>query len=241
MRDFSDVIKSMIFNGLENVIGRYYSTYRAFVYSNDDPDNLNRLQLLVPHVNPRVADETWAYPRNTYSGNGYGVHLLPKKGDMVWVEYEYGNLDYPVWSFGHFGENQKPEEFTDSNTIGFKTPNGTLILFNDIKGEESISIRLAGYADTIEIALDQMTMESKLIKLGTGAEQWAAKGESTQAKIEEIWTVINQLGTALATHGHGGNGASAPFTTAQFSSIASNANTSKSKVKEILSEKNKIE
>lgn len=239
--DFSDIIKKMIHYGLENVIGRYYSSYRGFVYSNEDPENLNRLQLLVPHLNPRVPDETWAYPKNNYSGNGYGLHILPKKGNMVWVEYEFGNLDNPIWSFGHYSENQKAEEFTDDNIFGFKTPAGSLVIINDNEGEESISIKLKDYKDTIEITPDILTIESKLNKLGKKADQWAPKGETTQEKIEELWDAVKSLADALVSHGHGGNGASPPTTTSQISSVSSKASTSKSKVKEILSSKNKIE
>lgn len=234
-------IKKMIHYGLENVIGRYYSSYRAFVFNNEDPENLNRLQLLVPHLNPRVPDETWAYAKNNFSGKGYGSHILPKKGDMVWVEYEFGNLDYPLWSFGHYAEEQKPEEFKDHHQFGFKTPAGSLVIIDDTEGSERISIKLKGYAEYIEITPQNTLVESEFIKLGKDAEEWAPKGETTQVKIEEIWTAINSLATALASHGHGGNGVSPPFNAGDFSSAASNANTSKSKVKEILSEKTKIE
>jgi len=245
MNSFSDVIKKIMFLGLENVVGRYYSSYRAFVYDNKDPENLNRLQLLVPHLNPSLPDKTWAYQKNNFSGKGYGIHMLPKKGDLVWVEYEYGDLDYPVWSFGHFGESDKPEEFTDDNVYGFKTPRGSIVLFNDVKDQETISIRLKGYKDTIEIKLDEIEIESKIIIVGKEAKEWSGKGETTQAKIEELWDAIDSLATSISSHTHisssPGSPTPPPVTAANFSQASSKAKSSKAKVKEILSQKTKIE
>lgn len=245
MKSISDLFKGIIFRGLENTVGRYYSTYRAFVYNNEDPNGQNRLQLLVPHLNPNIPDETWAYPRNNFSGNGYGIHMIPKKGDMVWVEYEYGNLDYPVWSFGHYGEKEKPQEFIGDSIYGFKTPRGNIVIIDDNKDKESISIKLKGLNDLITINIDEIVMESKSIKIGKDASEWAAKGESTQNKIEEIWVAINSLNSAIASHTHtsGGPGSptSPPITATNFTQGASDANSKKSKVKDILSGKVKIE
>lgn len=237
----SDIIKDFIHLGFENTIGRYYSTYRGFVHSNEDPENLNRLQILVPHINPSVPDETWAYPKNNYAGKGYGINLIPKIGDLVWVDYEFGDPDYPVWSHGHYAEEEKPEEFSDKDSIGIKTPRGSLIIFNEMKDKESISIKLKDYKDYITIDLDLLTLESKEIKIGEGAEEWSLKGETVQKKFEDLAKEVSDIANALATHGHGGNGASPPFNAAVFSGKVSALSTFSSGLKDILSTKVKSE
>lgn len=239
--DFSSVIKKMIIYGLENTIGRYYSIYRGFVYDNNDPENLNRLQILVPHINSKVPDRTWAYPKNQFSGKGYGMHILPKKGDMVWVEYEFGDVDYPTWSFGHYAENEKPRDFGNDRTFGFKTPRGSLVYMDDTEGSEVISIKLKGYKDTIDINIDKMTIESKLILVGKEAKEWAAKGDTTQKKIEELTDIVKGMATDIATHQHTAMGASPPTNVVNFTKAVTDLTDYKTKVKDILSTKVKVE
>jgi len=236
-----DIIKGIMHNGLENVFGRYYSSYRAFVHNNIDPDNLNRLQLLVPHLNAKIPDETWAYPKGNYSGKDYGIHCLPKIGDMVWVEFEFGNLDYPLWNFGHYAEGEKYEGFDNPNKFGFRTPRGSIVIFDDTEDKESISIKLKDYKDSILINLDLIDIDSKLINIGKENLEWVSKGETTKEKIEELWDAIGSLCDALVSHAHGGNGLSPPSTAGTIAQIKSESVSSKEKVEEILSEKTKIE
>jgi hypothetical protein len=78
---------------------RFFGKYRGQVTNNDDPENLCRLMALVPAV---MGEEPvgWALPALPFIGDGHGLVMLPEVGDMVWIEFEAGNLDFPIWSGG---------------------------------------------------------------------------------------------------------------------------------------------
>lgn len=130
----SKFVNSLATHGLER-LGLYYSVYRGYVVEREDPDGYSRLKLAIPEVTGEYVHDYWAWPRNVYSGLGYGMQIIPNKGDMVFVEFERGNVRRPVWSFGHFGKKnktrEKPKELTDPDNFWFRTPTGHLIEFDD--------------------------------------------------------------------------------------------------------------
>lgn len=66
--------------------------FRAKVYSVADPDKKNRVQVIVPAVNGQEA-LGWALPCTPL---GAAV-TLPKVGDALWVMFEQGDVEHPVW------------------------------------------------------------------------------------------------------------------------------------------------
>lgn len=119
-------------------IGMYYSSYRGYVINNEDPNNMGRLQIMVPAVDGSNADPTWVPSKAMWGGKDYGVHLIPNKGDVVWVEYAFGKANKPMWSHHGWSNGQKPIEFNHPNIYGFKTPEGHIISIDDNKGEIEI-------------------------------------------------------------------------------------------------------
>ena len=64
--------------------------YRAIVIDNTDPVSRMRLLLQIPDV---LGDQqAWAVPSNAVAGTP-----LPDIGQEVWVAFEGGNADYPIW------------------------------------------------------------------------------------------------------------------------------------------------
>lgn len=130
-------LNSLSDRGLE-FMGRYYSFYRAFVHSTEDPEKCDRLQLIIPAITGEVPYEEWAYPINQFAGsNGdikYGMSILPEKGDVVWVAFEQGDPEHPLWMHGHLGRGEKPDDDELSGkSYYFKDPAGNLIVFNNTK------------------------------------------------------------------------------------------------------------
>lgn len=228
--------------GLE-FIGRYYGSYRAFVVDNQDEDRLGRLKLRIPHLNANIDDDTWAFPSGVWGGKDYGIQMLPEIGDMVWVEYEYGNADYPVWKHAGYALDELPEEFSTVSHYGFKTPKGSLILINDNKDEENILVKLNSKTDWVDIKKDIFEIESKIIKLGKQGEQPAVMGDTIKEHLDEIMVEIDKTQQAILDHIHTTpNGPSGkPINSPTFQTIKDKLKTIKNKFPEFLSEKVKLD
>jgi uncharacterized protein involved in type VI secretion and phage assembly len=76
--------------------GKYYGKYRGVVLNNIDPLQMGRLMVQVPDVSS-LAPGTWAMPCVPLAGIQNGMVALPIIGSGVWVEYEQGDPDYPIW------------------------------------------------------------------------------------------------------------------------------------------------
>ena len=77
----------------------YYGKYRGTVLNNVDPDMRGRLMLSVPDVLGQIPS-SWAEPCVPLAGPtgpAMGVYMVPPIGAGVWVEFEHGEVDYPVW------------------------------------------------------------------------------------------------------------------------------------------------
>lgn len=73
----------------------YYGKYRGTVVDNRDPMLTGRLQVSVPALGVAGA---WALPCFPLTGNQAGAWMLPSPGTGVWVEFEQGAIDHPIWS-----------------------------------------------------------------------------------------------------------------------------------------------
>jgi hypothetical protein len=84
---------------------KYFGKYRGTVLNNVDPELRGRLMLNVPDV-LGVIPSSWAEPCVPLAGPTgppMGVYLVPPIGAGVWVEFEGGNPDYPIWSGCRWG------------------------------------------------------------------------------------------------------------------------------------------
>jgi uncharacterized protein involved in type VI secretion and phage assembly len=79
-----------------------YGKYRGTVINNVDPMQIGRLQAMVPDVAGFVPS-TWAMPCLPMAGINSGVFTVPMIGAGVWIEFERGNPDYPIWTGGFWG------------------------------------------------------------------------------------------------------------------------------------------
>ncbi|CAM5635089.1 baseplate assembly protein [Streptomyces tanashiensis] len=79
----------------------FLGKYRGTVANNVDPLQMGRIQALVPDVSPSVS--SWAMPCLPLAGINTGVFAVPPLGSGVWIEYEHGDPDHPVWVGGYWG------------------------------------------------------------------------------------------------------------------------------------------
>jgi uncharacterized protein involved in type VI secretion and phage assembly len=80
----------------------FYGKYRGTVVNNIDPLQKGRLMVQVPDVSGLVPS-SWAMPCFPFTGKQMGAYMLPQIGSGVWVEFEQGDPDYPIWSGAWFG------------------------------------------------------------------------------------------------------------------------------------------
>jgi len=77
----------------------YYGKYRGTVLQNVDPEQRGRLQLTIPDVLGPIPS-SWAEPCVPLAGPTgppMGVYMVPPIGAGVWVEFEHGDPDHPIW------------------------------------------------------------------------------------------------------------------------------------------------
>jgi len=117
---------------------RFYGKYRGTITDNIDPLNQGRVRARVPEV---LGDEEtgWALPCVPYGGSGVGFFFIPPVEAKVWIEFEKGNLDSPIWvgCFWGVGEVPKIPALPDVKII--KTDSATITL-DDIPGAGGITI-----------------------------------------------------------------------------------------------------
>nr|HMP43165.1 phage baseplate assembly protein V [Roseiflexaceae bacterium] len=78
-------------------MSQFFGKYRGKVEQNVDPLQIGRVQVRVPAVLGE-GRMSWAMPCVPYAGPGVGMFAIPPVGASVWVEFEGGDPDYPIWS-----------------------------------------------------------------------------------------------------------------------------------------------
>ena len=84
---------------------RYFGKYRGTVFNNIDPEQRGRMLAIVPDVLGLVPT-TWAEPCVPLagpSGPPMGAYFMPPIGAGVWVEFEQGDPNFPIWTGCRFG------------------------------------------------------------------------------------------------------------------------------------------
>jgi len=74
----------------------YFGIYRGTVVNNVDPMQMGRVEVNVPDVGG-VTSSTWALPCAPMAGKHMGVFMVPQVGADVWVQFEGGDADSPIW------------------------------------------------------------------------------------------------------------------------------------------------
>ncbi len=141
---------------VEKVERRYFGKYRGFVVDNEDPAKIGRLKLKIPDLLGKEVVTGWALPCVLYGGAAdQGFLAIPEEKAGVWVEFEAGDLEFPIW-VGTFwskpddeSELPKPnkEDGTEEDEVQdppsrkiIKTKKGHTLQFEDKDGKEMIII-----------------------------------------------------------------------------------------------------
>jgi hypothetical protein len=191
---------------LERQTDRFYGKYRGLVLINVDPQNMGRIKAVVPEV-LGVFPTNWCLPCTPYAGTMAGLFTVPLPGTGVWVEFEAGDVNRPVWTGCWWGTAQvpvnelgMPAQFTSKV---LSTDTGLMISLDD--AAQSITFKDATQLDsmTMQVGITQiqskflMTLDAQLIFHGQGAVHPAVLGD-------QLLIYLNTLVALFNAHTHPG-------------------------------------
>ncbi len=161
---------------------RFYGKYRGQVTDVDDPERNCRVKALVPGVMGET-EVGWALPAFAFAGAGYGQVLLPEVGDLVWIEFEAGNLNYPIWTGAFFLNGQRPEPSGNGARVIVSKKGHQLVLDDDadtltVKHAMGATLEMTATEITLSIGANKMVMSLTAISFNEGVVKIGPAGVS---------------------------------------------------------------
>ncbi|MCW3097926.1 MAG: hypothetical protein JWL77_3544 [Chthonomonadaceae bacterium] len=92
----------------DRLSSRFYGKYRGTV-TEIDSNNVGRLKAKVPAVLGEQATG-WCMPCVPFAGPNVGFLFLPEVGSGVWIEFEGGDVSYPIWTGCYWRSGEAPSE-----------------------------------------------------------------------------------------------------------------------------------
>lgn len=89
---------------------RYYGKYRGQVIDNNDPEQIGRVLARAPDVLGETGS-AWAMPCVPAAGAQSGLFIVPPIGSQIWIEFEQGSPDHPIWVGGFWGDSGEVPAF----------------------------------------------------------------------------------------------------------------------------------
>lgn len=141
----------------------FFGKYRGKVENNIDPMMLGKIQVSVPAVLGE-GSMSWALPCVPFAGNGVGFFMIPPIGANVWVEFEGGDIDYPIWSgcFWGVGETPATPAVPQMKIIKMDTISLTL---SELPGVGGVTLEVSPPSVALPL---KMTFDAQGIKLDAG-------------------------------------------------------------------------
>src|SRR6266568_4088787 len=188
---------------VERVEGHYYGKYRGFVTDNSDPDDLGRIKAKVPRL---LNDEEtgWALPAFIYGGiSEQGFFAVPDINAGVWIEFEGGDLSYPIWAGTWYSSGTIPESAKPAQKV-LKTQSGQKLILDDDAGtleitdSNSNSITMDSSVITIKAGnATKIVIDAPQIELVDGASHALVFGD-------DLLQYLNQVVQTFQSHMHPG-------------------------------------
>jgi hypothetical protein len=162
----------------------YFGKYRGIVTDNADPEGRSRIRAEVPAVLGERTSQ-WAMPCVPFAGTGHGLALMPEPGDGVWIEFEAGNLNNPIWTGCWWADGQRPEPSGARQRL-LATSAGHQILIDEDADEIALihpggarivmasgGITLSAGQSTIELTGSEVVINSGMAKITTAGASLA--------------------------------------------------------------------
>ncbi len=175
----------------------FFGKYRGLVANVIDPERRGRILVQVPAVY-KDGVSGWAEPCLPLVGLRSGLLALPQLGASVWVEFEQGDPERPIWCGGFWKTGTAPSAVAPLQTV-LQTASGHSIVLDDTPGVGGIKLTtLAGdvmqispgkgaliqtlTGDKVEVSPSGITLQSstgnRLVVSPVGIELSTAQGAS---------------------------------------------------------------
>ena len=125
---------------------QFFGKFRGTVTDIQDPLMTGRIRAKVPDVLGDL-ESGWAMPCAPFGGSGMGFFALPNVGAGVWIEFEHGDPDYPIWAgcwFGSVAEMPSDLLAPPYKKVMLKTEGGHSIILDDTPGIGGITLQTSG-------------------------------------------------------------------------------------------------
>lgn len=153
---------------------KYFGKYRGIVVKTEPSTSVGRAAMpgSIAVTVCNLCREVYAMPCVPYAGEQEGFYAIPPVGAGVWVEFEMGDINYPIWSGCYWHEGGLPENAEPNRKI-FKTKHGKLEI-RDEDGETSLTLELTSGSTTLKVVMD-----SNGIQLDNGQNATVKLGGAT--------------------------------------------------------------
>ena len=151
---------------------RYWGKYRGTVVSNLDPLQKGRLLISVPGI----VLTNWAMPCVPLTDVLMGTFTRPRIGADIWVEFERGDVNKPIWVGAYWGDGQTP---LLAKAAGAVPPTNSVLTLETASTGISISdvpipastppgtliLRAGGVAATISLTPASVTITAPMVNI----------------------------------------------------------------------------
>ena len=97
---------------------KWLGKYRAIVMDNNDPERRGRIRVQCPTVLGNYLS-SWCEPCIPYATDYAGDYYVPPVNEAIWVEFEEGDVDKPIWGGGWYKVDSSPLT-KDSNPTDYR-------------------------------------------------------------------------------------------------------------------------
>lgn len=176
-----DLLERSVARLVERVGSTYYGKYRGVVTAVDDPENRCRIRARVDAV---LGDTpcAWAEPSMPWAGNGHGMVMLPVVDSAVWIEFEAGQLDRPIWSGAWWAGGQRPEPQGEQLRV-IVSEHKHRIVFDDAKDE--ITIQIEG-GPSITLGASEIVLSNGACELRVGSSDVSINGGQVKVGLAGV-------------------------------------------------------
>lgn len=169
---------------------RFFGKYRGVVTDNADPKGLGRLKVTVPSLLLDTA--TWAMPCSPFAGPGVGFFVMPPEKARIWVEFEAGRLERPIWSGGFWDVESPPPE-----PVMLDTPvDPTVKIFKSSSVNLKIDDKEGG---GMSLTIGPPAVEKPITITGDGSGYKITVGEATLTLSETVELSLGDVKLTLSS------------------------------------------